>query len=254
MGAPVFSVIIPAYRCGEYIEQAITSVEMQLVEYELIIIDDASGDQTEQVVQSHLANPRIHYYKNKNNMGVSYCRNKGIKMARGKYLAFLDADDWWKPEKLQKQQKIMEEGWILCHTGRKLYKHDGTFAGGLILPPERLDVEELLKTNVIACSSVVVRSEAFETIKWEHDEVHEDYLVWLRILEKYGKACGIREPLLCSRLREEGKSRKKINTIKMTYGVYRLFGVKKSRACYYVGSHLIRSFSRYYRAEKRGGE
>lgn len=248
------SVIMPTFNCEKYIEEAILSVLKQDVNWELIIIDDASFDKTFEKVQPYLTDKRIQYVRLSKNQGVSHARNVGVQLAKGEYLAYLDADDWWKPEKLEKQLKLMQEGFVLCYTGRQLYRQDGSDTGKRIFAPKYLTFQELLKTNQIACSSVMVKREVFETFCWEHDEVHEDYLLWLKILKKYGKAKGIQEPLLCTRLTESGKSRKKRKTIKMTYGVYRLMGIGRGKSCWYVGSHLIRSISRYSRAKEQKEE
>ena len=106
---PVISVIMPAYQAGKYIGQAIESVQRQNCreKWELIIIDDCSLDDTAQAVRRYQADPRIRYVRKKRNEGVAAARNLGIRMARGKYVAFLDADDWWDADKLILQMKCM---------------------------------------------------------------------------------------------------------------------------------------------------
>ncbi len=242
------SVIIPAFNCGKYLPCAIDSVMKQGIDLEIILVDDASTDNTEQVVQKLKKKSQypICYIKNFKNIGVSASRNKGVQYAQAGYIAYLDADDWWESEKLKKQiRKLKESGGILCYTGRELFREDGSKTGRKIAVPPRVDLKKLLYTNYIPCSSVVLKTEVAKEFPMEHDEVHEDYLTWLRIVKKYGCVYGINEPLLKSRLTKNGKSRKKRRSIIMTYGVYRCFGIGRKKAVWYTGNHLIRSLLRY---------
>ena len=93
MTDPIVSVIMPAYACAGTIARAIDSVLKQKVELELIVINDCSPDELDRVMESYANNPVILYVKNEKNLGAAESRNKGISMARGKYVAFLDADD-----------------------------------------------------------------------------------------------------------------------------------------------------------------
>ena len=102
------SVIIPAYNCEKYIGKAIESVLEQNAPLEILIIDDCSTDATENAVQRYLDHPYVYYYKNKKNMGAAASRNRGVKLAVGKYVAFLDSDDWWASGKLEKQLKKIQ--------------------------------------------------------------------------------------------------------------------------------------------------
>lgn len=240
------SVIIPTYNCGCYIGQAIESVLKQSVKTEIIVIDDASSDDTERKVSRYSKKGDVHYIRNEKKQGVSKSRNCGIAMARGKYVAFLDADDWWDYHKLQKQLDcIRKNKCILCYTGRELHAENGNSIGKVIKVKETLTYQELLHHNSIACSSVLVRTDVAKEFPMEHDEVHEDYLTWLRILGKYQKACGINEPLLKTRLTAGGKSRNKWKTFRMTYGVYRYLGLRKVQSLFYMCNHVIRSGIKY---------
>lgn len=239
------SVIIPTYNCGCYIDQAIESVLKQAVKTEIIVIDDASSDDTERRVKKY-GEKNVQYIKNKRKQGVSRSRNRGIAAAKGNYIAFLDADDWWDIQKLQKQLSCIQKNQcILCYTGRELYAEEGNAIGKIIPVKEKLTYQELLHHNSIACSSVLLRADIAKEFPMEHDEVHEDYLTWLRILEKYKKACGVNEPLLKTRLTASGKSRKKWKTFQMTYGVFRYLGMGKLQSLYYMGNHVVRSGIKY---------
>lgn len=245
MGKKV-SVIMPTYNCAAYIEQAIQSVQKQSVDWELIIVDDASTDETEIAVKPYLIDERIHYYRNERNKGVAYSRNMGVAKAVGEYVAYLDADDWWEKDKLEKQCILMEKkNTVLCYTGRELYSDKGKNLQKKIYVPKKIDYKKLMYTNVIPCSSVLLKTEVAKEFPMEHDEVHEDYLMWLRITKKYGQVYGINEPLLKSRLALGGKSRDKRKTVTMTYGVYCYMGLNKWNSFFYTANHLSRSVWRY---------
>lgn len=235
MEKPLVSVVMPVYNGEKYIQKAVDSVLAQEVSLELIIIDDGSTDRTEEVLEKYKNHEEIRCLKNKKNTGVSGSRNRGVKEARGTYVAFLDADDWWEKDKLKKQIALLEEtGCVLCSTGRELVQPDGRSAGKYIPVKEKITYRELLKHNSINCSSVLVRRDVIIRFPMEHDDSHEDYITWLKILKEYHYAAGINEPLLKYRLSVGGKSRNKLKSAIMTYRVYRYmgFGVPKSAALF----------------------
>ena len=105
---PLVSVIIPAYNCAGMISRAIDSALIQKVPLEIIVIDDGSRDDLDRVMEAYRDNPALSYVKNEKNMGASGSRNRGVAMAKGSYVAFLDADDYWAEGKLKKQLEVME--------------------------------------------------------------------------------------------------------------------------------------------------
>ena len=229
------SAIIPAYNCEKYICQAIDSALAQRVPLEIIVINDCSTDATEEVLKTYSSNETIRYYKNERNLGASGSRNLGVKLAHGKYVAFLDADDWWEPGKLKKQLQLMKEKKaVLCSTARLLVNPDGSSMNKIIPVPEMITYQTLLKHNCINCSSVLLFREVALEFPMEHEDGHEDYIMWMRILRKYKKACAVNEPLLNYRLSSTGKSGSKFKSAKMTFKSYRYmgFGLFKSLICF----------------------
>lgn len=229
------SVIIPAYNCESYIHTSIDSALAQQVSLEIIIINDCSTDSTEESLKGYLSNPAVRYIKNEQNLGAAGSRNLGVKLARGKYIAFLDADDWWEQDKLKKQLALIEkENAVLCSTARLLVNPDGSSMNKIIPVTEHITYQTLLKHNCINCSSVLLLRKVALEFPMEHEDSHEDYIAWLRILQKYKKACAINEPLLNYRLSSDGKSGSKFQSAKMTFKVYRYmgFGLFKSLRCF----------------------
>lgn len=235
MDGPLVSVVIPAYNCAGTIRQAVESALAQDVDLEIIVIDDCSKDGLARVMDDYAHSPVVFYVKNEKNCGAAGSRNRGVSLARGKYTAFLDADDWWEAGKLKKQlARMQESGCVLCGTARELVRPDGTRTGKVIPVKECISYRNLLGQNSINCSSVLALTEVLREFPMEHEEAHEDYLTWLRILQKYQTACAVNEPLLKYRLSNTGKSGSKAKSARMTFQVYRLlgFGFLKSAACF----------------------
>ncbi len=214
---PIVSVIMPAYRCAGTIRQAIDSVLVQDVPLELIVVNDTSPDDLDAVMQRMRIDPRVRSGK----MSITSApgsRNRGVSMARGRYVAFLDADDWWEEDKLKKQLEASgRTRAVLCSTGSELLTPDGRQTGGVIGVPEEITYRKLLHHNCINCSSVVLRTDVAREFPMEHEDSHEDYILWLRILKKYGWAVAVNEPLLKYRLSSKGKSGSKLQSARMTY-------------------------------------
>ena len=160
MEKPLVSVVMPVYNGERYIGKAIESALGQEVPVEVLVIDDCSADGTELAVMKYMDSGKIRYIQNEQNMGAARSRNRGVKEARGKYIAFLDADDWWEKGKLKAQTEVMEQtGCAICSTGRELMTPDGRTTGKYIPVKERITYRELLKHNSINCSSVLLRRE-----------------------------------------------------------------------------------------------
>lgn len=257
MNQPFITVIIPAYNTEKYIVQAIDSVVRQTYagKIEMIVVDDCSTDGTAKEVCRYMEllsercanNRQLVFRQNSSNSGVAESRNLGIREASGEYIAFLDADDWWDPEKLEKQMHcIKETSVILCATGRELMGADGISLGKVIGIGERVSYRQLLRTNSIPCSSVVLKTEVAREFYMCHDELHEDYIMWLKVLKKYGSAAGINEPLLKSRMSQGGKSRNKVKSAKMQYGVYRYMGIGRIHSILLMCSYMVHGVMKYF--------
>ncbi len=191
MNNPLISIIIPTYNRAQYLVRAIDSVLKQSYRnWELIIIDDASDDRTEEIIASYLKNPQITYQKLPFNKGVSHARNRGVDKALGEWIAFLDSDDEWLPHKLQEQLTLWherpdlrvihgEEIWIRAGKRVNQKKIHQKFGGQIF--------EKCLPLCLISPSCVMLEKSLYlEMGGFDEDFiVCEDYDLWLKITSLY---------------------------------------------------------------------
>lgn len=243
----VVSVIIPAYNCTAFLGQALDSALAQDVPMEIIVVDDCSQDDLTGFLERYREYPQIRYLRNERNLGVAETRNRGVSAARGEYIAFLDADDYWEPNKLKLQlERIREKGTVLCSTARELMNPDGTLTGYVIPVKTEFTFRDLRLHNQINCSSVLIKAQVAKEFPMHHDDGHEDYLMWMEVLKKYGKGCAINLPLLKYRITDTGKSGSKWNSAKMTYRTYRYMGFGFFRTFLYFSSYAFHGIKKYF--------
>lgn len=222
----MISVVIPVYNGEKTICRAIDSALAQQTDTEILVIDDCSVDHTMAVLQPYIQKGQIRCYQNTENSGVAASRNRGVSLARGEYIAFLDADDAWQSGKLNAQlERLDKTGCVICSTARRLICPGNPKDGQVIHMPAKVTYHDLLGCNHIACSSVLVQTDVAKEFPMACDSVHEDYLTWLRILKKYRVCAGIDQPYLDYSLSTSGKSGGKLHSAAMTYGVYKKAGL-----------------------------
>jgi len=222
--------------------------KIQDVPMEILVINDYSPDHLDRVMEAYKKYPQIRYLKNEKNLGVAETRNKGVRLARGEYIAFLDADDYWEADKLKKQLKLIrEKNAVICSTARELMNPDGSLTGHFIPVMTEFSFRDLKRHNQINCSSVLMKTEVAREFPMHHDDSHEDYLMWLEVLKKYGKGCAINEPLLKYRITNTGKSGNKWNSAKMTYRTYRYMGFGFFQSAFYFVNYAFHGMRKYFR-------
>ena len=217
------SIIVPAFNAEKTIRASVDSVLAQTYpDWELIIINDASRDNTCSCIPN---DPRIVVVTNRKNEGVAKSRNIGIGLAKGDVLAFLDADDLWHKDKLKSQLHFMEENNAdISYTATAYITETGDISSNYILHAEKkLTYKLLLKANLMSCSSVMVRKNVMVPFP-EGSYIHEDYVVWLKIVKSVGQAYGLDEPLLIYRMVKGSKSSNRILSAQMTINAYRQLG------------------------------
>lgn len=215
------SVIVPLYNGEKTIEQTLQSViDQTYTHWDLLVIDDASSDRgPERVKAMAQKDKRIRLICLKKNGGVAQARNKGIGLATGRYLAFLDADDWWQPEKLERQLARLKDSQAgLCYTAYWRVPDQGK--SKRVHVPESLDRKRLLRGNRIACSTVLLDRD--QTGPFEMPDIrHEDYATWLDIANKGIAMVGLNEALTDYRVYQGSLSGNKWQSALWTWQIYR---------------------------------
>ena len=245
------SIVMPTYNAVKYIQGAVESVLRQTyTDWELLIVDDGSTDGTEQMIQNLIKmDERVKLVKNRENIGVAETRNRGVELAKGEWIAFLDSDDIWHPNKLQEQLELYQRnGMPFIFTGSGFMDENGKLLNYELSVPQIIGYKELLKQNVISCSSVLIKKELAKKYPMEHSEkMHEDFAVWLSILkQEHIKAAGVNKPLLIYRISEKSKSGNKWKASVMTFRVYRYIGLSIIPAVYYWLCYVCRSVKKYH--------
>ncbi len=185
---PKVSVITPAYNAALFLSEAVESVRSQsFTDWEMIIVDDCSTDSTFRLATSlSEKDSRIKILQNEKNSGVAAARNKALDMASGEYIAFLDSDDLWLPEKLQKQIDFMEKGqYVLTYTDyQKFDSNTGEILPKIIRAPAKMTARRIYGDTSIGCLTVMVnrrKSGAFRMPLIDHTE---DNITWQEILSR----------------------------------------------------------------------
>lgn len=193
------SVIMPSYNCGKYIAQSIDSVIAQTVtDWEIQIVDDCSTDNTAEVLKSYLEKEsNIHYCRLSQNQGPAAARTEAIRRATGKYIAFLDSDDLWMPDKLEKQIAFMEKNdAVFSATGYRLMDESGKDLHTAIIPPKKTDYKKMLRlSNPIGNMSVMYDQEILGKFEVPPIKKRNDFALWLKILKKTEYCLGMEEVL-----------------------------------------------------------
>lgn len=221
---PLCSIIMPCYRASDFIAKSIRSIQDQAhTDWELIIIDDASNDGTAEFIEQQFVqqDSRISLIVLESNSGAAVARNKGIEAARGRYIAFLDSDDVWLPTKLEKQLSFMQDNSLaLSYTAYDKVSEGGTALGRVGIPSS-VNYRQLLKTNVIGCSTAIYDSELIGKVYMPLIRKRQDFGLWLRILKQLDYAVGLDEALTIYMIRAGSVSSNKKDAAMYTWRLYR---------------------------------
>lgn len=244
----LISIIMAAYNAEKTIEYAVDSVLRQTYpNFELLVVNDCSRDKTAEIVSNYaLKDHRVKLISNLKNSGVSYTRKHGLEEAKGSWIAILDSDDAWTPEKLEKQIILQQKtGADLLYTGSAFMDSDGQPVNWYLHAPKEIGYRQLLKQNVLSNSSALVRKQLYEKYYATGDGMHEDFAIWLSILKTGKKAYGVDEPLLIYRITKSSKSGNKLKAARMNWNTYRYVGINIFLAFYYECWYMIKGFLKY---------
>lgn len=180
------SIIMPSYNTGRFIGETIESVLAQsYTNWELIIVDDCSEDNTDDVVSRYRADRRIRYIKNEKNSGAAISRNRALREAKGKWIAFLDSDDLWESRKLEKQIAFMEKhGYYFSYTNYLEIDEESVPNGKYVTGPKRITRNGMYNYCWMGCLTVMYDAETVGLIQIEDIKKNNDYAMWLNICKK----------------------------------------------------------------------
>lgn len=219
------SVIMPTYNCGKYIAESVESVLQQTVkDWELQIVDDCSTDNTREVLQPYLEKYlNIHYYCLPQNGGPAVARTEAIKRATGKYIAFLDSDDLWIPNKLEKQIHFMERtGAAFSCTAYEQIDERGNSLHIACIPPKKTTYNKMLRlSNPIGNLSVMYDQSKLGKYEVPPIKKRNDFALWLKILHDTPYCAGMSEVLAKYRIRANSVSSNKLGQAKYHWQLYR---------------------------------
>lgn len=218
------SIITPVYNKENYIAQTIDSIRAQTFEnWELLLIDDCSTDRSAEIIAEYQQkDARIRYGKLAQNGGAAVARNEALERAKGRFVAFLDADDLWKPEKLEKQLAIMRDrGLGFTYTAIGMIDENGNARKGKRPVRAQVDYRFLLSNTVIACSSVVIDRKVIGDFRMPLVRKGQDFATWLSILRKGHTAYGLDEALVRYRVAPGSISSNKWGALARTWRIYR---------------------------------
>lgn len=240
------SIIMPSYNSERFIESAIQSVVNQTYEnWELIIVDDCSSDRTQENVKKFLWNKKIKIIPLSDNVGPAIARNCAIKEAKGRYIAFLDSDDQWYSEKLEKQLEFMRrENIAFCFSSFEQINEKGKVLRTVNAPNE-VTYKQLLKKNVIGCLTAIYDTETLGKVYMPLIRKRQDFGLWLKILKRTEKAFALNEPLAQYRLHEGSISADKRSAAKYTWKLYReVEGLSLPYSCYCFACYALEGLYR----------
>ncbi|MEY4616747.1 MAG: hypothetical protein RJB66_1707 [Pseudomonadota bacterium] len=222
---PLISVITPVYNAQDFLSATIESVLAQTYSHwELLLMMDAkSSDRSLLIAREWAArDQRIKVLESPEHQGVANNRNQGIAKASGAYMAFLDSDDLWRPEKLKKQLQFMQinQSTFSCHSYQQM-SAAGQELQVIRRVPSQICYDDLLKENVIGCLTVMVESALLKRHPFKKDIPHEDFILWLDLLKEVPVAHGLDENLAQYRVLPQSRSGDKKRSALDRWHLYR---------------------------------
>ncbi|MBO4374957.1 MAG: glycosyltransferase family 2 protein [Lachnospiraceae bacterium] len=239
MCKPLVSIIIPVYNAAPFIRAAVSSILSQDSDagYEVIFVNDASTDNSLEIIGEFCERENFSFFSSDGHIGPAKARNKGISLAKGRYITFLDADDMWEPEKLSLQLKFMEEkDCAFSFTGYEFADEEGFSIDRIVRVPKEMTYKKALKNTTIFTSTVM-----FDTEKISKDMImmpdveSEDTATWWKILRSGYRAYGLNRPLTLYRRSAGTLSSNKKTAVKRIWNLYRNvegLGFFKSAYCF----------------------
>ena len=224
MTEKLVSIITPTYNCAKFIARTIDSVQAQTYQnWEMIIVDDRSQDNTREIVEGYCKNDlRIHYHLLEENSGAAVARTTAMKIAKGAYMAFLDSDDIWLPDKLERQIAWMQEtGHAFSCTSYEKIDEEDVPLNRIVKTIPKTDYNRLLLDCPVGNSTVVYDVEQMGKFEVPNIRKRNDDALWLQMLKKEKYIWGMPDVLMKYRIRKNSISSNKLKLIKYHWILYR---------------------------------
>ena len=244
------SVITPSYNCARFIEETIRSVQAQTWQnWEMVIVDDCSTDNSVDVIQRIAKDDaRIRLMQHQWNGGPAVSRNIAIENAKGRYIAFLDSDDLWLPEKLEKQLAfIKKKDAALVYSGYQKITEEGELKG-VVHPPKQVTYNDMLRSNYIGCLTAVYDRQKIGKCYMPIIAKRQDHALWLKILKQTPVAYCLEEVLAHYRIQSNSVSSNKVMAAKYQWRIYReveQLTFWKSARCF--GHYAVNGLIKYHK-------
>ncbi|MBC8046807.1 MAG: glycosyltransferase [Fimbriimonadaceae bacterium] len=246
----LISVIMPAFNAERYLSQSIQSVIDQTYEnWELWVIDDASTDNSKIVIEEYKsANNRINSIYLEKNSGTAIARNSALKMSNGQYIAFLDADDVWKKNKLEVQVSLMQKNnYAFTFSMYEIINESGIIKNKIIKCPEKISYAQLLKNNTIGCLTAMYDVQILGKMYMPKIRKRQDYGLWLDILRTGTTGYGIPQSLAYYRETQTSLSANKLSVIKYNWQILRKHQqLNIFSSLYYFSFFLLHKTIKYF--------
>lgn len=244
------SVITPVYNCEKYLDRTLQSVFAQTYEnIEIVLVDDQSIDSSAEIIKHYQEfHPEIVYFLQPKNMGAGHARNKALELAKGQYVAFLDADDVWKPAKIEKQVKLLrEKDGGFCFAAIEMIDGDDNVIKGKRAVKEEIDYNFLLSNTMIPTSGVMVNRMIKGDFRMHLRRGGQDYATWLHLLRDGSKAYGIDEALVGYRIDGQSLSSNKMKSIRQIWEIQTQDeGISKIAAMWHIVLWCWNSVKKYW--------
>ena len=238
---PTFSVIIPCYNAASTIKRTLFSLTQQtFIDFEAIIINDGSKDLSPQIVKKFTSDdPRFKLINLTQNQGLSNARNIGLDYSSGKYICFLDSDDWWPSEKLEVFKTYFNKGYDFLYSDyTRVFSPSNKET--LVKVKRKITYEDLLMFNPIPLSTASFNSEKLGMIKFRDIELSEDWIYWLDLFKNKIRPFGINKNLMFYSVSSKSLSSNKLKMISRSWYVYRHYhGVSFLRASFYLVGYIL---------------
>lgn len=244
------SVITPVYNVEKYIDRTLNSVFLQTYKnIEIILVDDQSNDNSACIIKKHQEmHSEIVYYLQPENKGAGHARNKALELAKGQYVAFLDADDIWKPEKIEKQINLLKDkSGSFCFTAIEMIDGDDNVIKGKRNVRDEIDYKFLLSNTMIPTSGVLIDRKIKGDFRMHIRRGGQDYATWLKLLRDGSKAYGINEVLVEYRIDGKSLSSNKLKSVGQIWEIQtKDEGIPKIHACWHIIKWCLHSIQKYW--------